>query len=576
MVLSAPDHQLIIEAAAEFQSRKTDALELYRLTPKQVEVLTDSHTAREYLLKGGNRSGKSHTAAMRFASIVRNKPLIAMDGTQIECIQDHQRGRKLLTWLVGLQLDHIGQTMYRLLFKAGLFDIIRDPKTGIWRAWHPPLHPEDFSIPRHKRKQSPPLIPPSEIEEWSWEKKAENQFSMCRLKNGNEIYAFASSAPVKAGDPVDEIWVDEEIKFDKHYAEWQARLVDREGRLFWSSWPAHANTALIKLNKRCDQQQKEVETGEREYATARKATLKMSENPFFTKKQVQDTLEGWSEEERRARDAGEFTTDLIRFYGEYNEEIHRCDYDYPEMDDPLAKALRDNNWVPPADWTRDLILDPGTAHPAILLCAIPPPEFWQDGESYIVPYREIYGGRWDATDIGKKVLLTERGYHLERFYIDGHAGRITPTGFGVTVESNYTEKWNELKLHSVQMPGGGFMHGSDDVPGRAMVVRSLMAIRPCGYPRLRIINRRCPSLVDQLRDTMRQVRKDEKLEVPAPGQTIDVMVCLEYYASRYPDFKHPKPVQRQKSPGELALEEERALELLRNGASTEPTYFGAA
>lgn len=554
------DLNSVARAAAEVQRRRMDALELYRLTDIQEKVLNDSADVRTFLLKGGNRSAKSHTAAMRFASIVRDKPLHTMSGKTIECRAEHQKDRPLLTWVVGLQLDHIGQTMHRLLFRPGLFDIVRDPKTGIWRAWHPPMFPGDFDIPKSQRKASPPLIPPSEIAEWSWEKKSEHQFSMCRLNNGTEIYAFASSAPVKAGDPVDEIWIDEEIKFAAHYSEWQARLPDRDGRLFWSSWPAHANSALLNLNKQCDREAKEFAKGTRDRVTARKATLRFSDNPFFTRKQIEDTLAQWpTEAERRARDLGEFTTDLIKFYHQYDEEIHRVDYESPEMDDKISAILRANNWTPPAEWTRDLILDPGTAHPAVLMIAIPPRHLWDDGEPYYIPYREVYESRMNAEDIARAVKRTEQGFMFERFYIDGQAARQTPMGFSGTIGSNYTAAFARMNLSSAQMPGSGFMPGDPDPVARSLVVRELMRIRPSGKPQLRIVNRNCPGLVEQLRDTVRHIVHDETKEVPAPGQAIDVMSCLEYHASRRPGYVFPKAPAPMKSPADLALDLELRL-----------------
>jgi hypothetical protein len=565
----------VAKAAMELQRRKMDALELFRATLVQAEVLRQD--VRQFLLRGGNRSGKSITAAVRFASIVRGKPVTAMDGSSIICRAQRQEGRQLLCWVVGLALDHIGQTMHRLLFRAGLFDIVRDKKTGMWRAWNPVTYPEDFDIPKEHRKPSPPLIPPSEIAEWAWEKKAERQFSMCRLKNGTEIYAFASSAPVKAGDPVDEIWIDEEIKFADHYPEWQARLVDNEGRLFWSSWPAHSNSALLRLSKQCDRELREVNDGTRDYVTAKQETLRMSGNPFFTKKQVEDTLSGWSEAERRARDLGEFTTDLIKLYGEFNEDIHCADYDQPELYDELSKVLAANNWVPPADWTRDLILDPGTAHPGLLMFAIPPPNLWHHNEPYFVPYREIYVPRLNADGMARGVLESERGFLFERFYIDGQAARQTPMGFSGTVGSNYSESFARFNLSSRQLPGSGFLPGDPDPVARGLALRQWLRIRPCGRPQLRIIKHMCPNLVEQFRDTTRHITHEDLKEVAAPGEPVDVLVCAEYYASRRPDFVYPRAFKLPKSPADLAWEEEQRFEANSTSRQVnEPICFGAA
>lgn len=556
-----------------------DALNLYRLTPKQVEVLKGSAGCRETLLRGGNRSGKSHTAALRFASIVRDRPLIAMDGTAICCRAKHQVGRPLICWIIGLQLDHIGQTIHRLLFRPGMFDIVRDPVTDHWRAWHPPMFPDDFNTPMNKRKQAPPLIPPSEVKEWSWEKKTEHQFSMCRLHNGTEIYAFASSAPVKAGDPVDEIWVDEEIKTHTHYAEWQARLPDRDGRIFWSSWPSNTDPALYSLSRRCQQQEKDFNSGEIEFISAREFRLKFSENPFFTKRQIDVTIAGWPEAERAARDLGEFQSEAIRLYGDFSEDYHRVDYLDPAMDDEISRVLRRNGWVPPENWTRYFILDPGTAKPGFLMMAVPPPELWGGDFPVHIAYREIYQPRLDAYALAKAVRSTEEGFLVQQFIIDGKAAQQTPMGFSGTVGERYSEAFASEELSSIQMPGSGFIPGDPNKAARSFALRSMMRTLPSGRPGFRIVAGRCPALVQQLRETVRYVTREEGKDEPAPGQPIDILVCAEYYASRSPTYV-PVPDIRRKDKPSVSSILSRIDDMFpktsgREKSSTKSSYFGA-
>jgi len=440
------------------------------------------------------------------------------------------------------------------------------------------MYPGDFDIPMNLRKPAPPLIPPSEIADWSWEKKSEFQFSMCRLHNGTEIYAFASSAPVKAGDPVDEIFIDEEIRFPGHYAEWQARIPDRNGRIFWSSWPAHLNPALLELSRRCQQQEKELSEGDRDRVTAKEFRLRFSDNPFFTKQQVEDTLAGWSETEQVPRDLGEFQTDSIRLYGDFDEDIHRVDYKDKSQDDEISRILRSRNWVPPADWTRYLILDPGTARPAILNMTIPTPDLWEDDREVHVAYREIYKPRMDAYDLAREVKRDEDGFVIQQFIIDGQASRQTPMGFSGTVGENYSDAFAEHGLSSVQFPGSGFIPGDPNKAARSFALRSMMRILPSGRPAFRIVASKCPALIEQLKYTVRHVTKDEEKDEPAPNQRIDVLQCAEYYASRSPVFVPVPDVPTDSGRSIKALLsriEAMFPAASRDKSSTPSTYFGA-
>ncbi len=131
------------------------------------------------------------------------------------------------------------ETIYRILFKSDLFKMIRDERTG--DGEHTTEHREQILIDRRRCElrrqsyQSATIVPRS----WDWENKGNREFKKVTIHHPvtkeilAEIYAYSSKAEPKAGDPVDVIWIDEAIKYPKHYSEWQARLADRRGRLFW-------------------------------------------------------------------------------------------------------------------------------------------------------------------------------------------------------------------------------------------------------------------------------------------------------------------------------------------------------
>jgi hypothetical protein len=490
-----------------------------------------------------HNSGKSVVGAIRFAAIATDRSVFGPDGQQVDVRLPWQKGRPLIMWCIGLGQGHIGQTLHRLLFRPGAFKIIRDQKTGAWRAYRP--WDAGDAAREKEAKPSPPLIPQRFINPngWGWENKAERVFTQCEIWHPETheplayIYAFTSSGDVKAGDPIDEIWVDERIKFPQYYAEWQARLIDNKGRLTWTSWPDITNYALMDVSRRA----KDAEQDESPQVV--EVVFKSTQNPHLDADSIRIASDGWSDEERRARIEGEFVTDTLRMYSNFDPTIHRAIAISSDGDDDLSRILRSRNGEPPEDWTRELVLDPGTSFPAVLLCAIPPEELGD----YFVPYREIYIPRLTADMLATRVLAHTQGYFFERFIIDPNAGRQTPMGFNVTVAKNYTRAFEELGLRCRQS-GAQFTPGSNDVAGRILQLQSWMTIGPRGFPRLRIVVDNCPSLCMQLeryvKDAMSNVPNEFK---PAKGQKLDLAVCLEYWASRNPEWIPPRIGKRRSS-----------------------------
>jgi hypothetical protein len=79
-----------------------------------------------------------------------------------------------------------------------------------------------------------------------------------------------------------------------------------------------------------------------------------------------------------------------------------------------------------------------------------------------------------------------------------------------------------------------------------------------------------------MRETVRHIVAETMKEVPAPGETVDMMVCLEYWVSRRPTYVLPPMKAKPKSASDLAFEEE----MKRFGSGSKepdstPCYFGA-
>ena len=242
----AVDASLI--AAQKLQSRRMRALELFRPFPYQDEFLFCPAT--EILVQGGTRSGKSTILAAAITSYATNTPMYTSMGCAVHMreprFQDKLTGE---VWIIGNQMNH-SSTIYRLLFQPGAFQIVRDPRTGLWRAWRPGAVEGDENIPESDRKPSPPFIYPSEVE-IGWDKQREKKWNTAALSNGWVIKYYPSNGYPKRGDPVHRIWLDEEIDNDDDlYPELQSRLSDYSGKIWWSSWPNNTCEALLTLKDR--------------------------------------------------------------------------------------------------------------------------------------------------------------------------------------------------------------------------------------------------------------------------------------------------------------------------------------
>jgi hypothetical protein len=529
--------QTELQVANEIARRNQDGLEMFRAMSSQTDVVESRHS--ELGCWGGNRSGKSTISAVKFAAIARNKPIYGPDDQPVTQRLPHQDGRRLLMWIIGLQLNHIGQTIHRLLFRPGLYKMVRDVETQRWRAFNPDTDEKLTTKP------SFPLIPWSEVKNVSWANKAARQFEFIELEHA-DIYAFASTADVKQGDPVDHIWIDERIAIAGHYPEWQARLSDTKGRIIWSSMPRADNGAMLRLNQRAEQQAEDVAQGERKKADVAVVRLRFSSNPHIDDDEKRKRLEGWNEDERKQRDEGMFLTDSIKIFPTFDRHLHRAYGDDPKLDDELAKILRDRNGEPPSHWTREFILDPGTAKPAGLFCAVPPPELWDEGEPYYVPFAELYRPRMDAATVAKESRLISRGESFRRFIIDGKAASQTPMGFSGTVGANYSDHFRKVGFVSEET-GESFIPGDPTVVARWQQVENVLRMRKCGRPQLRIVAARCPNLVWQLENNVKAQETGIEgvaivLEKAAKGQRDDVRHTLEYWISRDPDYAMPSQI----------------------------------
>lgn len=523
---SQSDSYTLGDTVGEFARRENEALSLYR--PLETQMPFHLSYASERVLRGGNQSGKSTSAAAEFASAACGRPLIGIDGKPIR--HKFPLNRPLLMWVIGRDEGHIGDTIHRLLFKPGCFDIIRDEITGLWRSFNP-KNPRD--VERTEQKvPAPPFIPERFYNDrsWSWEDKPSCCFKHVNLlprpgwDHGTVIKAFSSGAAVKMGDPVDVLWIDEDIANPGYVSEWQARLSKYKGRLWWSAWPKSSNFALLNLSRRAEKQKHKPKPNVSEIC------LVFTDNPFIDDEEKAKRIEGWEEEGEdvvRSRNLGHFLTDTVSMYPNFSRRVHSCPKEEEIWDDAVDKLIRGRALQVPDDWSRYLIFDPGHALAAALFAAITPPDVTP---FTILIYDELYMRMHDAKATAKACKKKMMGRPFQEFIIDGRMARQTAMGFGKTFEQVYIEAFEAESLKSIAS-GSRFRHGNDNVEFGCGKVRELLNLRADGTPTLRIIWENTPNLQTEFKLYRKALVKDEVVDKPADGQKDHAMDCLRYLAA---------------------------------------------
>ena len=495
--LSRQERKRFFEAVRELEQRQTEALRLFRPLPKTLPALFSC--ASEILIRGGNRSSKSTTAAAWVASAATGIQLNAGDGRLIPMLHPDP----FLIWIFGYGEDHIGGTLYSKLFKPGAFKLIRDNVTQelrVWRPWR-----SDDALREEETVPAPPLIPRRMIDPkgWAWKKKASRVVEVCRLNLPGverELRFFTSGGECQQGQSVPIVWIDEDVKIEDHISELRARTGDDRGKLLWSAWPHTDNEALVRMSEWARLEMT------KEVPRAYEVVLWFSDNPYIPAPERQRILDGYTDEERLARDKGEFQDGSKLVFPSFDIAVHGLPN--PGMVDPLEIELRCTDYRIPDNWCRFLSVDPGHTQPAVVFAAVPPPEVGD----YIVIYDEVYQSGLDAHELAAAIKAKDPLAEYEAFIIDNHAARMTAMGFGRTFGSIYSEAFEKAGLKS-RLTGSGFAPGSDDVTARNMLVREWLSHKnPRGVPKLRFITANTACVQWEFSHYKKKIRWNEATE----------------------------------------------------------------
>ena len=508
MSLSQHRRKELLDLTTELASRKVEGVRLYK--PNKNQEAFHASRASERLVLGGNRSGKSCCSFVELARAVTGQDPY-----------DKYPKKNGVAMVVGKNWQHIGNVVYKYLFKAGAFQIIKDLQTGEWRAFDPSLDAgrED------ERKPSPPLIPPRLVSKMSWQMKAANYLNSCELTNGWTILCFSSEGEIPQGIAADCVVMDEELQSDAWVPEMQARLADKQGRLWVAAMPHSSSDWLLNLSERAEAEEKK-----KGPKNIEKFVLRFLDNDHIDADERTRMVERWSAQGAdvlRQRAEGEFIFDSLMVYPSFAMHVHG----YDRKDLPSLQ-------VPP-DWTRYIAVDPGFGVAAAVFMAVPP------DESMWLVYDEVYHRQATAKSFAKEVALKLGTQQLQAMIGDGHGMRITDIGTGRQVGVQYTDAFREEDIRSVQT-GNSFLLGCDNIPARVGATLSALMIRPSGTPKLRFLRDACPNLERELKKYRKKsaVVNGSRVitDVPNTKGECHAVQCVEYLVASEPRYVHrPEP-----------------------------------
>lgn len=526
-IADASQMRKIIEEAIR---RRTEALRLYEPLPK-TNVFHESQ-ARIRLLIGSNRAGKTLSAAVELARAITGQ-------------DPHNKYPKAngVCFIFGLDERHIGNTIYKKVFRAGAFKMIKDEATGAWRAFRPVAD----AARAHLAKPAPPLVPTRFIKATAWREKKLHVPKMVTMTNGWEIHFYSSQAELPQGQDIDLWWIDEEVKRENVIEELLPRCADRRGRGWWSATPQVASTQLFDLHDRASGGQRLTDNScvslDQDVVEVHCHIL---DNPHIDQDEKDRLFRGWTEDQRKVRWDGKFAFSSFLVYPEFSLSVHA----WPQ----------EGGWQPPHDWAHYFIVDPGRQRCAVLFIAKAPPFIG----NFAVAYDELYIKDCDAEQFGAAVGAKSNNRVYDLAIIDSHAGRINEMGSGRNIEEQYRQA---LVKHKVQMRNGvHFTWGSDDVDAGIQAVRDWLRISAAGQPTFKIHVARCPNLKWEFERY--RFKPDPKTNLPTDSvvkKNDHLMDCLRYISLFNPTWKRPKDPVTKSSPAVEAMKRKNERKKLKKG-----------
>jgi len=461
--------------------KHVEALKLYEPLPKQLAF--HQCQSPERIILGGNRGSKTMATMAELA--------MAVTGQHRWLDYPKTDGRAICVAKDGIK---IAEVFAAKLLKPGAFQMVKDKETGMYRAWRPWVDGWEC-----KRTKALPLIPKRMIQAIAWEDKGLFQPKKITLTNGWEILFFTSAGRPMEGVDVDVSCFDEEIYESKTGGSWydesSARLIDRNGRFFWSATPQAATEQLWKLHERAEEERNEAIPRVSEFHVT------MDDNPFLppAAKELFRHKASFDPDEYRVRVLGEFLITSHLVYPNFSKRKHVVE-----------------PFVVPREWARYLCLDPGYANVAALFFAVPP----KNGPPHVYVYDEVYAHQCDAKGFVDKIYNKLQGHFFQAFIIDAHGSQRTEMS-GKNIGQQYAEEMQKRGLRSIEtgsgfiaMGGTGNEHSSPIKDGVSQV-RSWLWDREdfAGTPKLQVFAI-CDQFITEMSKYKNKIDKGRATDIP--------------------------------------------------------------
>ena len=530
MMSSGDRLQAMMAEAIDKASR--ESLVVYR--PSIYQLPVHRCQSPEMIIFGGKQAGKSVCAANEFASRVLGIPIMGPDGPiplkyPVSTPEDPRT-----YWIIGLDVTHIGKTIYRLLFSPGMrgsLRVIRDLDSGQWRMFNP-ADPMDETR-RDASTLAEPVIPARLIEHWAWESEAKHEFRSLTLSNGATIYAFPSSGRSPGmGDAVDGIWINEDIINPEFIAEWQDRLYTRDGWFMWDAAPQAKNNAIADMLDRAEACRDDPEPQISSFQ------IIASKNPFVSSKAKKHAMARMgTEEEIALRDRGEVQRTPYQMY-DFNVAVHLVEKDEgqqvesPRTEAELLPYLYAKHGHLPAEWTRYLSIDPSHTRTGVLSGVVTPKE-WMGVplQHRLIVEWELTAKRKDADELAE-LLAEKMKFPYEAFIMDLCGARKTGVLEGRTTMQAAAAGFARHGLKS-RTTGHDFMPGLAKPAIRQRYVRTMLNSIVDGMPLLLFLDQDIVETKNEFRSYRKKVNRTAMggeviLDEAANPRVHDLMAGLEY------------------------------------------------
>jgi len=448
------DYREFIALFAEHEERKKETIILYKPLPTAQKF--HECMDHEVALSGSNRAGKTCTASGEVGYAATGKHPVQgkypESGIQIACVGNDGRHLSL---------------MYEYLFEKAQFKIFKNPETFEWTVVNENL--EEHT--RHKDLwiAADPIIPERYIRGGiekgvSWENQKEKIPKSVSLINGGKIRFYSGLVrKMPQGRKFHLVWMDEELDHPKRWIdEMRARIVDFNGRIFWSATPQNATDEFLDFEMRAE----DPENAKKPLSERTAYFLMLQEDNIYLSRQGSKAFEAkmkMDTEQYRTRWQGQSARSYLLAYPEFKKFQHVV----PEVN------LR---W----EDTRYIIVDPGVEVAAVLFCIAPevetnpdkvalltePERWYRTRPGCIVCYDELYIKQANpqlVAQLTKEKLDQHHQSYLREMIIDYKGGRgLSWKGMkeGETAESVYMENFQKFDINPV-VPG--WQYGSHDI-----------------------------------------------------------------------------------------------------------------